>query len=188
MIPGRNTRYVCFTKGSDRCWDPLSPLLNGILVFSYRQQCDRDWMLPTRLNLLPSLWTSGVVFLLLLWPARGQLLSLPLTSYATRIDSNTFTIPYLALPSIPAYGSWFTWYSSATLLTHFCWAFLTINRTIVMRQQCNYYTKALSYIRLYFSYKALAYYSCTLALLHGSCFPVTLCDICSLFLQRFLHP
>jgi hypothetical protein len=66
---------------------------------------------------LPSLWVSGVVFLLFLWPARAQLLSLPLMSYAAGVDSNSFTMPYLALPSIPAYGSWFTWFSSATPLT-----------------------------------------------------------------------
>jgi hypothetical protein len=40
-----------------------------------------------------------------LWPVRGQLLSLPLMSYAAGVDSNSFTMPYLALPSILAYGS-----------------------------------------------------------------------------------
>lgn len=41
------------------------------------------WMLATLLYLLPSLRMSGAVLLLLPWPARGQLLALPLMSYAT---------------------------------------------------------------------------------------------------------
>ena len=37
------------------------------------------WMLATLLHLLPSLRMNGAVLLLLPWPARGQLLALPLT-------------------------------------------------------------------------------------------------------------
>jgi hypothetical protein len=114
----RQEHEIClFYETSDRCWNPFSHLLNGLLVFSYRQQCGRGWMLPTRLHLFPSLWMSEIVFLLLLWPIRWQVLSLPLMSYAARVDSNSFTMTYLVLPSVLAHGSWFTWYSSATLLT-----------------------------------------------------------------------
>jgi len=94
-----------FYETSGHVLGPSQPHIKWTLVFSYRQQCGRGWMLPTRLHLLQSLWMSGIVFLLLVWPARGQLLSLPLMSYAIGVDSNNFTMPYLALPSIPAYGS-----------------------------------------------------------------------------------